>query len=556
MGQCFLYRARSNAANAHIVIANHSLVLSNATQGFVLPSFERLIIDEAHHLEDEATSQFSWSVDRQAIDEPVKLLVSTDQATPSGLFATAVAFFMRSGDLTAARQSGEAHRLTREAVDRANAISTVAGELLARCGAMLPPPRGGRQSFSDQLRITGAVKQRGQWGEIMLLWSRLDADIRELLDTGRWFLKILDGMSLPDDDQNPTSVFRDELTVDIQHALEPLTEIRLQLLSAFGTDDGQRVFWMSRSPVLGAISVNGAPLDVGELLRAEVFTGLRTCVLTSATLTIDGSFDYIVDRLALYEATRLPLGSPFDHEASTLVYVPDDMPDPKNPGYQDAVNRTLIDLLRATEGRALVLFTSHSSLQATWNGIKAPLARENISVLGQRIDGGFRQLVERLRTNRGTVLLGTSSYWEGVDVVGEALSLVVIVKLPFPVPSDPVFEARCELSADPFNELSVPIAVLKFKQGFGRLIRSATDRGVCVVLDPRVVSRRYGQSFLHSLPPCQVDVNSRHDLPRAAAAWLGSPGDGSSAFHDAVGEEDPWPEQPASAATSRWSSRA
>ena len=556
VGQCFLYRARANAANAHIVIANHSLVLSNATQGFVLPSFERLIIDEAHHLEDEATSQFSWSVDRQAIDEPVKQLVSTDQATPGGLLATAAAFFMRSGDLTAARESGEAHRLTREAVDRANAISTVAGELLARSGAMLPPPRGGRQSFSDQLRITAAVKQRGQWGELALLWAKLDADVRELLDTGRWFLKILDGMSLPDDDQNPTSVFRDELTVDIQHALEPLAEIRLQLLSAFGTDDGQRVFWISRSPVLGAISVNGAPLDVGELLRAEVFTGLRTCVLTSATLTIDGSFDYIVDRLALYDATRLPLGSPFDHEASTLVYVPDDMPDPKNPGYQDAVNRTLIDLLRATEGRALVLFTSHSSLQATWNGIKAPLARENISVLGQRIDGGFRQLVERLRTNRGTVLLGTSSYWEGVDVVGEALSLVVIVKLPFPVPSDPVFEARCELSADPFNELSVPMAVLKFKQGFGRLIRSSTDRGVCVVLDPRVVTRRYGQSFLHSLPPCQVDVNSRHDLPRAAAAWLGSPRDGTGVFDDARGEDDPWQDQPASAATSRWSSRA
>ena len=183
-----------------------------------------------------------------------------------------------------------------------------------------------------------------------------------------------------------------------------------------------------------------------------------------------------------------------------------------------------------------MLFTSHSSLQATLNGIKGPLARENVAVLGQGVDGGFRQLVERLRTNRGTVLLGTSSYWEGVDVVGDALSVVVIVKLPFPVPSDPVFEARCELSQDPFNELSVPMAALKFKQGFGRLIRSATDRGVCVVLDPRVVTRRYGQSFLHSLPPCQVEVNSRYDLPDAAGRMAGRSPDGRTVGVQRSGE--------------------
>jgi DNA polymerase-3 subunit epsilon/ATP-dependent DNA helicase DinG len=553
VGQCFLYRARANAASAHIVIANHSLVLSNATQGFVLPAFERLIIDEAHHLEDEATSQFSWSVDRVAIEDPVKQLVTAEGAAPGGLLASAAAFFMRSGDLPAARESGEAHRLAREALERATTITTLAGELLSRCGAMLPPSRGGRQSFADQLRLTDAVRNRGQWGELALMWGRLDGEIRELLDTGRWFLKILDAMSLPDDDQNPVSVFRDELTVDIQHALEPLAEVRLQLLSVFGTDDGSRVFWISRSAAMGIISLNGAPLDVGELLRTEVFTGLRTAVLTSATLTIDGSFDYIVERLGLYDAISLPLGSPFDHRQSTLVYVPDDMPDPRNQGYQDVVNATLIELLRATEGRALVLFTSHSSLQATWNGIKGPLAQDNISVLGQRIDGGFRQLVERLRTNRGTVLLGTSSYWEGVDIVGEALSLVVIVKLPFPVPSDPVFEARCELSQDPFNELSVPMAVLKFKQGFGRLIRSATDRGVCVVLDPRIITRRYGQSFLHSLPPCQVEINSRYDLPHAAARWLGQGSDRAGARGPDFGGDDPW-QEPLSAATSRWSS--
>jgi DNA polymerase-3 subunit epsilon/ATP-dependent DNA helicase DinG len=384
------------------------------------------------------------------------------------------------------------------------------------------------------------------------MWEKLDGELRELLDAGRWFLKILDGMSLPDDNQNPASAQRDELTVDMQSALEPLTETRQQLLSVFGTDDGGRVFWISRSVIQGVISLNGAPLEVGALLRSEVFNGLRSCVLTSATLTIDGSFDYIVDRLGLYEGVRLALGSPFDHEESTLVYVPDDMPDPRNSGFQDAVNGVLLELLEATKGRALVLYTSHSSLQSTLNAIKGPLERKNISVLGQRVDGGFRQLVERLKTNPGTVLLGTSSYWEGVDVVGNALSLLVIVKLPFPVPSDPVFEARGELSQDSFNELSVPMAALKFKQGFGRLIRSATDRGVCVVLDPRIVTRRYGQSFLHSLPPCRTVIGSRHDLPFAAANWLGQ--DGIDPFDDIPGDEERWPQQ-RSAETSHWNWR-
>jgi len=522
-GQCFLYRARANAANAHIVIANHSLVLSNSLQGFVLPPFERLIVDEAHHLEEEATDQFSWSVDRGEIDEPVKLLVNTETATPSGLFAVAAAFFLRSGDLTAAREAQEAARHTSACVDAANAITALAGELMSRLGGLLPPARGGRQSFADQLRLTDAVKSRGQWSELSLLWSQVERELVTVLDAGRWFLRILDGMSLPEDENDPASAMRDELTIDIQGALEPLGSIRKQLVAAFGSDDGMSVYWIERSPIQANISINGAPLDVSELLRSEVFNDLRTCVLTSATLTIDGAFDYIAGRLGLEGAEQLALGSPFNHRESTMVYVADDMPDPKHPGYQDAINRSLIDLLKATEGRALVLFTSHSSLRATLNGIKEPLARHNISVLGQTVDGSFRQLTERLRTNPGTVLLGTSSYWEGVDVVGDALSVVVIVKLPFPVPSDPVFEARCELSVDPFNELSVPKAVLRFKQGFGRLIRSDRDRGVCVVLDRRIISRRYGQSFLHSLPPSHVVVNSTYDLPYAAGSWLGIP---------------------------------
>lgn len=520
VNQCFLYRARHMAANAHVVIANHSLMLSNSAQGFVLPPFDRLVIDEAHHLEEEATSQFSWSVNRSAIEDPIRALIHPEGVIQGGAFATTATFLARSRDSNAIKASNDARDRATASVQRSASISALAGELMTRLGSLLPPPRGNRQSWSDQLRLIDAIRQRGFWGEVALVWSQLDAQLLHMLEDGRWFLKTLDSLNLPDDDDHPESAYRDELTLEMQNSLEEVTTVRLQLLSAFEQDDGSKVFWVERSPQQAIISLGGAPLDVSGLLRAEVFDQVQSTVLTSATLTIDGSFDYIVDRLGLERAIRLPLGSPFDHERSTLLYMADDMPEPNSQNYQSAVSSTLIELLTATEGRALVLFTSHGALQATHRAIKGPLERQNISVLGQHIDGSFRQLVERLRANTGTVLLGTSSFWEGVDVVGSALSLVVVVKLPFPVPSDPVFEARSEQSPDPFNELSVPQAVLKFKQGFGRLIRSSSDRGVCVVLDRRIVTRRYGQSFIHSLPSTRVMVGSTYDLPASAENWL------------------------------------
>ena len=176
--------------------------------------------------------------------------------------------------------------------------------------------------------------------------------------------------------------------------------------------------------------------------------------------------------------------------------------------------------MTATRGRALVLFTSHAALQATARAIKQPLEDEGIIVLGQRIDGSPRQLIERLRTTPNIVVLGTATFWEGVDIVGPALSLLVITKLPFSVPADPIFAARSELFDNPFTQYAVPQAVLKFKQGFGRLIRSGRDRGVCAVLDRRVLSKRYGESFVQSLPDCTIRIGSMYDLPDAAANWL------------------------------------
>jgi DNA polymerase-3 subunit epsilon/ATP-dependent DNA helicase DinG len=212
-----------------------------------------------------------------------------------------------------------------------------------------------------------------------------------------------------------------------------------------------------------------------------------------------------------------------------MLAIVNDIPQPGEPGHQKRIQEAIIELARETRGRAMVLFTSHSALQATHRAIKRPLEQDGILVLGQRIDGTPRQLIERLKAHPATVLLGTNSFWEGVDIVGDALSLLVITKLPFPVPSDPVFAARSELFDDPFNEYAVPQAILRFKQGFGRLIRSGDDRGVCVVLDRRIASRRYGEAFVNSLPECRTVVGTAGDVAMAVSRFLAALRDFTSA---------------------------
>jgi DNA polymerase-3 subunit epsilon/ATP-dependent DNA helicase DinG len=262
-------------------------------------------------------------------------------------------------------------------------------------------------------------------------------------------------------------------------------------------------------------------LDVAPLLQSDLYDSKRAVILTSATLTTAGSFGYLKGRLGLVEADELAVGSPFDYARSTLVAVPSDMPEPEQPLYQRVLHQTLQRLCLATEGRALVLFTSHTQLRAAWQAIQAPLAEKGILVLGHGVDGApRRQLLNTFKSNPKTVLLGASSFWEGIDVVGDALSVLVITRLPFAVPTDPVIAARSELYDDPFNQFSLPQAILKFRQGFGRLIRSQSDRGVVVILDRRVVSKSYGKYVLKSLPNCQLKTTTVPEVPRLARAFL------------------------------------
>jgi DNA polymerase-3 subunit epsilon/ATP-dependent DNA helicase DinG len=244
-------------------------------------------------------------------------------------------------------------------------------------------------------------------------------------------------------------------------------------------------------------------------------------VVTSATLSTGGEFDYLKERLNAYDVDELSLGSPFDYETAALLYLVNDIPEPGDRhGHQRALESGLINLCQATGGRTLVLFTAYNQLRETAQAITPILAKAGIAVFEQGQGASRHALLETFRSTEQAVLLGTRAFWEGVDVPGEALSVLVIAKLPFDVPSDPIVAARAETFDDSFYQYSLPEAILSFRQGFGRLIRTQSDRGVVAVFDRRVLTKRYGHFFIDSLPPCTTRVGPLADLPRTAAQWL------------------------------------
>ncbi|MCC6792591.1 MAG: DEAD/DEAH box helicase family protein, partial [Thermomicrobiales bacterium] len=520
--QCFLFRARRNAENAHVVVVNHALLLSDTGDaGSILPDFERLIIDEAHHLEDQATSQFGVSIQELAVAELVDTFLRQDGPLVAGMLTEAAATLGRTAfDDRAQRKAAEARDRLQTAQGLASRVRTTSLEFFSRIRGLCEQAGTQDTGYGRTLRITPALRRTPAWSEVEIAFDRLNQQLLDFEDLLRWYLAAVHEQhpdELGDDGaQDPFEDLEIEIGAGIDRGLELSANLSDIILSA----SPDRVYWASISATVNRLSVNAAPLRVGDLLRATLFERMRSVVMTSATLTTDDSFAYVKDRLAFGEADEAILESPFDYRKSALLYLVDDVPEPNQPRYQPMLEQALVELGTTLGGRTLVLFTSHAALRATHRAIKQPLADAGITVLAQRADGSPRQLIEQFKSTSRTMLLGTSTFWEGVDVVGPALSALVIAKLPFAVPSDPIVAARSEQFDEPFKQYSIPQAVLRFKQGFGRLIRSASDHGICVVLDRRTISKRYGSSFVQSLPHCTVRVGPAEEIADAAASWI------------------------------------
>ncbi|MFN8483013.1 MAG: helicase C-terminal domain-containing protein [Anaerolineae bacterium] len=528
---CFYWRARAQAEAAHVVIVNHALLLSDmAVGGQVLPEYDHVIIDEAHHLEARATDQLGQNLTQngaQALlyDLSHPLRSGAGRAVAEGAGAAGERWGGFLGDLEAILRLSKAAPETKahfarligplhNDIERANRRLTQIFTLLQRFLEDQLAERRGQTPYDIQIRLTHGVRVSPDW-------ETIEAEGRDLHDQLGHVAEALSRVWHGLDEADFELARHDEWMGELAARRRAILEMSDAALGILAQPRQDMIYWVSVQPRGDTIELNSAPLHVGDLLHQRLFGAKETVVLTSATLRTNEDFAYVRERLGLDECIEDSVGSPFDYEASTLLYLPTDIPEPTQPYFQKRLESALIELCRATEGRTLVLFTSHSQLRQTYRAISQPLGEEGILVLGQGLDGGRRGLLETFKTNERTVLLGTRSFWEGVDVVGEALSCLVVTRLPFDVPSDPVFAARSETFDDPFNQYAIPQAILRFRQGFGRLIRSKNDRGVVVVLDRRLLTKSYGQHFVASLPPTTVRRSPLAELAQAAAQWIG-----------------------------------
>ncbi len=513
--ECYFYRARRKADAAHLVVVNHALLLADiAAQSNVLPEYAHVIIDEAHNLEEVATDQFGFAVDQGALIQLLDNLYNTSGVQSVSGFFSEYPRYLRDTPADTDDNRERAQQIIQPAVgaiERARIASTAFFQSLHTFADGVMETNNG---YDPRIRLTPALRKRPLWNATTQAWENLELLLNEIGDAiGKFesFVFDLEDAGIPE---------YEELRLRVETLRRECTDIRVQTGHMLHGDD-DLICWLSIDQMRNTLSLRSAPLAVDELLQTQLFGEKETSILTSATLSVDEQFGYVKQRLGLVEPLELQLDSPFDYEQQALLYIPDDIPAPNQHGYQGAVEQAIIDLAIATEGRMLVLFTATSALRQTYQSIQEPLEEHEIVVLGQGIDGSRRSLLERFKEWNRTVLLGTSSFWEGVDIVGDALSALVIVKLPFSVPGDPIVAARSEQFSDPFGEYSVPQSILRFKQGFGRLIRSRTDHGLVVVLDKRLVVKNYGQKFLQSLPPTTVRRGALRRLPGLAARFLG-----------------------------------
>lgn len=522
-GRCFFYRARHEAERAHLIVVNHALLLSDvAVENRVLPDYRYLIVDEAHHLEESTTQQLSFVVHRKGMEWLLNgLSQNLGKAQPAGFLTE---LFARYRGKVPKDIEGEIERHINSLHREIEAARRLLYQLFNRLASFLEEHSQGQGPYDQAVRLTGGIRAQPAWTNVEITWDDLG---RHLLHIGEGLeylsskLSGLDGYDVPE---------QEDLLQELLGYTHRTRELYEQMNALIAQPSPAGIYWAEVSAQDGEISLHAAPLHVGPLVQRHLFMPKECVILTSATLRTESGFDFIRERLNAWEAEEAAVGSPFDYVSSTLLYLPTDIPEPYQPYYQKTVEAALIDLCRATRGRTLVLFTSYSQLRNTSKAIARPLAEEEIVVYTQGEGASRSQLLENFRTTPRAVLLGTRSFWEGIDVVGEALSCLVITRLPFSVPTDPIFAARSETFDDPFSQYALPEAILRLRQGFGRLIRSKTDRGVVVILDKRILTKSYGRAFLDSLPPCTVRQGPLAELPQMAAQWI----DGEAASQRSV----------------------
>ncbi|MBD2861247.1 ATP-dependent DNA helicase DinG [Paenibacillus oceani] len=523
--KCFYHRARNEANIADVVITNHSLLFTDIqAENRLLPAYKQLVIDEAHHFEEVASKHLGMDLHYASL---VNTLLWLYKDAKNGQLPS-LQFRLQRGS----EQKAADWNQTIESVYPRMVRIKEEWDKLTELLYMFVSERndgGGTESGQLVLRLKPEALPKA-WSSLLVIEENIYLEATEI---GKKLERLVTELKEETDEFATSSVL-----TDLSGSVKALLRHRDVLRFFMQMPDPHYVYWLEAAPYFKSksLQVFAVPLDVSHLLKQHFFEAKDSVVLTSATLTVNKTFQYSASQLGLQplsdteKVKTVQLASPFQYRKQALVLIPRDFPSVKGATADEvflgALVGSLADVAKETKGRMLVLFTSHRMLKQIHPELKERLKPSGIQVLGQGVDSGNRsKLIRMFRSQSSSVLLGTSSFWEGVDIPGEALTCLAIVRLPFQPPNHPLVEAKSEQlkknNLNPFTALSVPQAVIRFKQGFGRLVRTAKDRGVVVIYDTRVLETSYGRNFLYSLPGPKIEHLSTQQLVPRISDWMG-----------------------------------
>ncbi len=500
---CYLRNARELAEEADILIVNHALLLSDIRMGGTLiPHYNTLIIDEAHNLEDEATNQFQFEITANQLSQ-----IADNQ--------TKICNSIRI-DLNNINNGASIKQII---LDNIHSCEQSIDRITTGWNTMWEAMNNTFFSSQDnqdnnQMIIHKDFRSSQSWYSILSMWENFQVTLKENTSYIRNLCNNVDSL-----DVNLNN--KSHLIVELNSNIDQIDSLEDQLTSILTKPDENSVEWISSDRNQIEVRLHSAPVHVGAFLSSNLFSEKDSVICTSATLTAYDSFAHIKERLGIPEnAEESQLGSPYNYKENGLLLLPKGVPAPSQDSYIAAISETILNATIEIQGRTVVLFTSYAALRNVSNLIKTHLEQNDVQVLAQGIDGTPQQIIRRFNENPNSIILGTNSFWEGVDFERNNLKLLMITRLPFQVPTDPIVQARSSNYENSFREYSVPQAILKFRQGIGRLIRSKEDSGVVVILDNRVVERSYGKTFLDSLPDFNIQTFELSDIPNAVKNWI------------------------------------